>query len=81
MAETLDRIASAVLSAALESLCRDLTTAREAGRLGLWLRAFDCCHRAKFEAIRLVGNPLLAQEETAALRAGADDLTQVIRYY
>jgi hypothetical protein len=61
-------------------LHRDLTAARESGRLGLWLRAFDCCHRARFEAIRLVGNPLLAQEETGALRAGADDLTQVIRY-
>lgn len=41
------RIAYQVLTIGVEDLQRHLTSAREAGRLGLWLRAFDQCHHAK----------------------------------
>jgi hypothetical protein len=78
--ETLHKVALVVLSSTVEDLHRQLTSAREAGRLGLWLRAFDCCHSARWGFIRLVGNPHLTPDEIVRLRTGADDLRQVIQY-
>ena len=69
-----------LLRTAIDALLREIETAREAGRLGLWLRAFDCCHRAKAQAVRLVGNAHLTTGEIGDLRCGADDLTLVIEY-
>jgi phosphoglycerol transferase MdoB-like AlkP superfamily enzyme len=76
----LRKVAFVVLSMEVENLHRQLSTAREAGRTAIWLRAFDYCKDSRWRSLRLVGNPHLTEEEKSAIRAAADDLGQVIQY-
>ena len=74
------KVALVILSAAIEDLHRQLSYLTDLAGFGQWLRALDWCSNSRHGLQRLWGNPHLTDEERDLLRAGANDLTQIIQY-
>ena len=76
----LEKVAMTFLHESLQQMLWQLAMAKESARKGAWQRVFDSCDNVKHAALRIIGNPHLAAEERAALRANADNLAQVSKY-